>query len=443
MKLVGRLFAWLWAPVRRWLGRRTPFQIGALALVVLAVVSAALMYKPRLQVQLRPGERIAADFPAHYKLEPILSKVKVAGLRVGTVTAVTERRDGTARVVMKVAPGTRAKLRAEPTAHVRPTTLLSGPGMAQYVELRPGGPPGRAPAVIPRNRTTLPVELDHVLEVFTEEARRGLGTTVRGLDTALADGGSAALGEALEAAPPALRPAVPVLTAFQGEQSGDLTSLVSHLGRAADALTANDGELEAVVNGLATVASRLQARTPEITATLEHLPGNLAKVEAALQALNGTLTRLQQTAPAVRPAVAELRPLLDQIRPVLAEARPVVADLRPLVTDARPLIEELTPTARLAERVLSNLDGPVLGRLNGDVIPTLLAPYQNPADPTLHTGSPLYKETAYAIAALAGVVKYTNANGAMVRVDLVFNEDSAAGSPPLPGRSFHVSRRTP
>src|SRR5919199_5415377 len=234
--------------VRRWFGRRSRLQIGALWLVVTLVTGVALLNKAQIVLALRRGEALSVDFSSRYKLQPTVSKVKVAGVRVGTVTGIQPRPGGGARVDMTLQGGIRAKLGSAPEATIRPATLLGGPGLSAYVELHHGGRPGRfAAKVIPVERTPLPGELDRVLEVLTDQARSGLSRSNRGLDTALGHGGGEALSRILDDAPPAFGPGAGVLAALGGEQNGDLTRLVDELGQAAATLTAHDGELESVV----------------------------------------------------------------------------------------------------------------------------------------------------------------------------------------------------
>ena len=61
-----------------------------------------------------------------------------------------------------------AKLGTAPTATIRPTTLLGG---NYFVDLKPGGDPGEFHDVIPVAHTTLPVELDKLLDLSNEEVR--------------------------------------------------------------------------------------------------------------------------------------------------------------------------------------------------------------------------------------------------------------------------------
>ena len=403
-----------------WFGRRSNFQIGAAVLVLTAVTLGVLFNRDKLELALKPGETIAADFPVRPNVEPIQSKVKVAGVKVGKVKSVQDRPGGGARVVMKVAKGTRAKLGTEPRANARTLLLFSGPGRAAYVELRPGGPPGRSPDIIPPERTSLPVELYQVLSVLSSDVRRSLSGALQHLDSSLAGGATEALSGLVEAAPAPLQALTPVAQALTGEQNGDLARAVQHLSRAAQVLTDDNGaQLRAVLDGLETVAARLGQRTPDLTAALDRLPPTLAEAKTTITKLNGTLDRLDQAAPAVLPSVAPLRSTVAAAGPVLARARPVISALVPLLAQARPLLDDALPTVRSGSQVLGDLEGPVLDRLNSNVIPAVNAPYGS-AD------SVLYQDIAYAVTGLDGMLKYIDDGGPMVRAYAAFDQDGSA-----------------
>ncbi len=427
----------VFAPLGRWWNGLTRLQLGALWLVVTLISGYALLNKSEILLRLRSGDTIAAEFSSRYKLQRSVSKVEISGVRVGTITGVEPASGGGARVEMKLDHGVVDKLGREPAAAIRPATFLGGPGLSAYVELTPGGRPGRfAGDTIPQARTRIPVELDRVLEVLDDDARRGMATGARGLDTALTmssgdtpgppAGGGEALGNVLDDAPAALRPTAGGVGAMVGEDPGDLARLVRDLGALAAVLTETDGELESVVDDMAVFARTLGDRRVEMAEATTRLPATLKAARAGLAALERTLAKLEATAPAARPSVQRLGELLRRLPPVLAEARPLLSDLRPLAAEATPAFAALGPTAKLLRELLEDLDGPVLDRLNDAVIPTLLSGYGGTA-PTLTTrATKLYEETAYFLAGLAGIAKYTDPSGAMVNFYVGNSEDSVS-----------------
>ncbi|HEV8627540.1 MAG TPA: MlaD family protein, partial [Acidimicrobiia bacterium] len=337
----------------RWLTVRSPLQLGVAWFVVMALAGFGLLHKSEILLRLHDGKVVRAEFASRYKLADTISKVELGGVRVGTITGLETGDDGGAVVTMKLERSVIGVLGSAPRAAIRPATLLGGPGLSAAVELTPGGTPGRFRGDrIPREQTSIPVELDRVLEALTEQARAGISTGAKGLATAVGTtaagvNGGEQLGAVLADAPPALGPTGPVLDALGGQNDGDLHRLVADLGQVAATLTAHDGELEAIADGSASVADTFGDRAKDAAATVAGMPGSLDAAQKGLAALGSSLDKLEATAPGARPSVQRLTELLQHLTPVLAKGRPVLADLRPLAADARPVLEGLTPTAAL------------------------------------------------------------------------------------------------
>ena len=423
---VGRALA----PAGKWLGSRSKLQLGVLWLVGTLLVGAVLMKKQDILLTMRPGDTITAEFSSRYKVAGVVSKVEVAGVKVGQITKVRALDGGGAAVEMKVDKGTLDALGSTPRAAIRPATFLGGPGMSMYIELTPGGDPGRFDGDrIPKERTQVPVEFDRVNESLQESARHGLQTTVAGLDAALANGGKEALGALLADAPPALAPAGRVFDALGGTEEGDLHRLVVQLSRAAAVLTATDGEIESVVDDLATLATTLGDRAPELERSIATMPATLRAARTGLTALDGTLARLQATAPGARPSVARLTELLRKLPPVLRKATPLLADLRPVVADLKPALDDLAPTAGLLRQLLEDLEDPVLGRLRDQIVPAVLGPYTATGRTTK-----VYEELGHFIAGFDGVSSFVNSEGSQLNFYIGLNGQSVnLGAPSTSG----------
>jgi phospholipid/cholesterol/gamma-HCH transport system substrate-binding protein len=420
--------------VGSWLAGRSRLQLGVAWLVVTLVAGVVLMNKQHLLLSTRRGDTVTAEFSSRYKLAPVVSKVEVSGVKVGQITGVRELDGGGAAVEMKLDKGTIDALGSKPKAAIRPATFLGGPGLSAYVELTPGGDPGRFDGDrIPKDRTQVPVEFDRVNEALQDTARRGLQTTVAGFDAALANGGKEALGAVLGDAPPALAPTGRVLDALGGNGGGgaepNLHRMVVHLAKAAAVLTATDGEIESVVDDLSTLASTLADRAPELERSMATMPATLREARAGLVALDGTLVRLQATAPGARPSVARLTELLRKLPPVLRKGTPLLADLRPVVADLKPALDDLAPTAGLLRQLLGDLEGPVLGRLSDHIVPALLAPYTATGRTTK-----LYEELGYFVAGLDGAASFVNSEGSQLNFYIGLNGDSVSLNTPGAGR---------
>ena len=395
---------------------RTPFQIGLVLVAVTLVAGWALFNRQRILTELDSGTELTVEFDRNYRLQSYSSKAKIAGVPVGLVTDVEEA-DGRAIVTVKLDDDDVDKLGTEPTAQIRPATLLGG---GIHIEFEPGGDPGRPEGRITTDRTDIPVELDRVLEVLGSDAQDGLQSTITQFDDTLRNGGSEAFEGLLDTAPGALEPTAPVLDALGGEHDGDLARAVRDLAAVARTLQGDGSDLPELLDAAAPVARILGAEAPAIDSALADLPRTASSARGALAELDGLLTNLEATAPAAIPVVRELGELLAATEPVLADARPVVADLRAVLDDATPLLDDLGPTVVDTTGIANDVDGPVVDRIVGPVVDTLLSPYQG--SPTL-----LYEELGFLQAGLAGFSQGTDVNGAYLNFSPGIGTDSLGG----------------
>jgi len=110
--------------------------VGAAVLLVLLFDLRCRVREAARRRDADPGDTVTASFTRQYKLDPYLSVVKLASVRVGAVTDIERADDGGAKVTMKLDKGTIEKLGGEPSATIRPTLVVGG---VYYVELTPGG----------------------------------------------------------------------------------------------------------------------------------------------------------------------------------------------------------------------------------------------------------------------------------------------------------------
>jgi phospholipid/cholesterol/gamma-HCH transport system substrate-binding protein len=439
---------------------RRPVLAALLILAAAGVFTALLVYKNALVTALRPGETIAIELTRDYKLEPYQTVVKMAGSRVGVVQDVEATGPNRPiRVTLKVDDGIRALLGKEPTASVRPTTILGG---IYYVELSSGGARGEFTAyTIPAARTRLPVELDKVLSALPADARSGLRGMTERMDTTLRAGAGDDLKRFVADAPSGLEPAGVVADALRGQNpDSDLARLVKDLDATARVMSARPGQLREVVDSLADTSRVLGTNSGPIANTIAELPDTLHATRRGAADLGVTLDKLTDTAHDVRPSVRELDPLLAELDPALAELRPVARDLRPLLADAKPLLEELVPTVDRGTEVLTDLHRPVLDRVNGPILHALNTEWhgQAPKYPNGGDGAKFYQETAYLLANAANATSYMNATSHMLGFEIgtganglmgtgatahdLQNQLSTMWGPPHQGGPSHGATRT-
>jgi len=391
-----------------------------LLLVGLVVVIAGMasllgsIYKPQLQTWFADGEYRAIRLPANNFLIDNVSVVKVAGVDVGTVDDVVRQPNGTAKVTVKVSDAALRSVGSQPTAALRPHTLLGG---KYYIEVRPGGDrESEWTEPIPLERTRLPVEVDDIAQTLQPDALDGATTAVRQFNETLGAGGDKQLRRLLGAAPDTLAPGAKALAALRGTSPNtDLTQLVSGLDATAEVLTRREGQLQAILSDMDTTTSALADGSGALAASVDRMPATLDTVSAGMRHLRNTLRTLRNTAGPARPTVRELGATLRTADPVFERAVPVMRDLRVAMAGTRPLLRELVPVSARGTKVLNRLDGPVLDRINGPIKHAVLTPFHG-TGPYRHTSgdAPFYQELGYMFSGLNATGAYVDDNGHFV-----------------------------
>lgn len=192
------------------LRRRLPLWVAALAVIGIMLLSLVLgLLKPQvttLLMKLTGASTRTVHFTANQFLFEDVSKVKVAGVDSGVVSSVDPASDGGAIVTVVVDPEVVDTVGDQPSARLRPTTLLSG---LFYIDLVPGGDRSAEwTEQIPVDRTRLPTEVDDVAERLQPDALEGAKAAVTQFDETLGNaGGNEALHELLATARrPSARP---------------------------------------------------------------------------------------------------------------------------------------------------------------------------------------------------------------------------------------------
>lgn len=401
-------------------------RVGVVVITLLMVFGVTLFQKTQIQTFLSPGDDIKVAFARDYQLRSHVTRVKVAGVPVGIVTEVEHKEDGTAVATLHLEKGITKKLRKDPSAAIRPTTLLGG---NYYVELAPGGDPGEVDA-IGVDRTTTPVELDRVLETLKPEARQSTQRTIRRLDATLDKDGQAAVHGLIDDAPDTLRPLGVTLSAARGEKPADLRKLVASLDDTARTLNQDQGSLDSALAGLAEVSGTLAASSPDVAEAVEDLPQTLRTTRAGLGALDHTLTELRDVSDDALPTARRLSSTLRALNPALRELKPVLADLRPALADLRPLMDDLVPSAIDATTILDDVDGKPIDRIKGPIVDRINSGftgkgmYKDGGNDTV-----FYKEFGDFIAGMNNAGKMTDRNGSTIHFQPGFGVGSVSNLP--------------
>ncbi|HYF25266.1 MAG TPA: MlaD family protein [Baekduia sp.] len=350
-------------------------RVGAVLALAVAVVAAGLALGGRGE---RDAYLIRAVFANAFGITPGL-EVKVAGVAVGAVDRLEVTPEGAAAVVLRIDDPAFRDFRADARCAIRPQSLLgerfvactptqprrAATRAAPPLRLVQDGRPGAGQRLLPRSRTTQPVDPDLLLATMRLPQRERLRLVLGELGVALSGRGGD-LREALRRADPAFDAADRVLRVV-ARQTRALEQLAEDADAALGPVARDRREVAAFVRHAARVSQVGAGRRAEIERSVAALPRLLRELPATLDDARRLSVRatplardLRLAAPGVRrlvagtpalaaqlgPALEGLGEVADAGGPVLRRARPVIADLRRLGDAARPVAADLGALSR-------------------------------------------------------------------------------------------------
>jgi virulence factor Mce-like protein len=309
------------------------------------------------------GYRAAAVFDSAKGIVPG-QLVKIAGARVGTVTAV------------RLVPGPRALIEfsvdrrfapfhADARCRILPEGLIS----ENYVECDPGSPSspvlgaaGRdGLPTVPVAHTTVPVSLQDVLNIFSLPVSERLGSLIDELGIGTAGRGTD-IAAILRRVNPALTQGDRVL-AILDRQTAQISGAVTQMRSVMGALAARSTSVRSFVDHAASVASVVAAHGAALQAGVARLPGLLERLDHGLApidrvAVQGTplLVDLQAAAPGLLRLTRVLPAFVVAGGPAVTALGQATGRGIGTLRVARPLVDQLARLAPVARSVLPSLD---------------------------------------------------------------------------------------
>ena len=283
---------------------RPPFQVGAIAIVVLSIL-IYLGFTKDIPFVNDPYElkAVFADAQNMSKRSP----VRIAGVEVGQVTKVEEFSDDSELTVVTMELKDDAlPLHEDAELKIRPRIFLEG---NFFVELDPGSPSGPELAdgsTIPAAQTSGSVQLDEILTSLQSDTRADLQQLLQGYGEALngeplpgedadqepmtrGQTAAEALNDATPPAPDALRGIAIVNEAILGTELHDLSSLVSSTAQISGALAAKEEQLKDFVTNFNRTMAAFAAEEDNLRRTIAELPEVLERAGPALDELNAVV----------------------------------------------------------------------------------------------------------------------------------------------------------
>ncbi|WP_345783234.1 MCE family protein [Actinomycetospora termitidis] len=377
--------------------KRNPIIIGAVSLLVLVLLILASLNIRDLPL-IGQGATYTARFGEAAGVQPD-DDVRVAGIRVGTVTDVAL--DGNDVVISFKAPD--AWIGDQTRASIEIKTLLG----QKYIALDPEGGEALNPDVaIPRSRTTAPFD---VIQAFSD-----LTTTVEGLNTDQLGTSLDTLSQTLDGASGPIRPALDGLSRLSrtiSSRDQELAKLLANTRATTQVLADRNRDVELLIQNGNLLLGELRSRKAAIDDLLNgtialsnQLRGlvadNRATLGPTLDSLNGVLTTLQANSANLENGIRLLAPFVRVFANVVGNGRwfdAYICNLDPpLDVDcntgdtaaqqafAQQLLGLLNPNAGAVGNAVNQLGGPLLqaGQAAGLDLNTLFpggVPLINPA----------------------------------------------------------------
>src|SRR5689334_20472631 len=295
--------------------------------------------------------------------------VKIAGVKVGTISDLDVTADDKAAVVLRIdEPGYR-DFRRDASCIVRPQSLIG----ERFVECTPTQPravgtaappplrkidngPGEGQYLLPVTNTQQTVDIDLIGDVMREPERQRLSLILNELGTGLAGRGKD-LNEVIRRANPALQQTDRVLrilarqnqvlnelavnsdTVLQplARERSHVAGAIRHSSEVAKATAERRGALEADIQTLPKFLDELTPTMQQLGSLSDEMTPLLTDLHSVAPQVNSVIERTGPFAKAAIPAFESLGEAAKTGIPAVTDARPVIGDLRQLANAVRPV----------------------------------------------------------------------------------------------------------
>ena len=402
------------------------FTAGAIGIVLIAVFSYAAYTK--FANPFAHKYTVHATFANANGLQPG-SLVRIAGVNVGTVTAVSTepgcKSASTTQTACQAADVTMnitnqgLPIHDDATFAIRPRIFLEG---NFFVDVSPGTP--EAPVAndnhtFPIQQGVEPVQFDQVLTGLQDNTRQNLQTLLQQYGKAVKEGGPS-FNKSIQYWLPAYEYSSIVAHDALGIEPHDLSNYIAAQGQVAGAIDTHPQNLENLITDFNTTANAFARENTSLEQTVAQLPRTLSAAMPAFNALNAAFPPLRTLAKALIPGVKSTGPMVDASLPFVTQLNDLVqpSELRGLTADLRPTVPAL---AKLTKDTIPLMRDEV--RPTSSCVANVIYPWSQLTvpDPNFNAsnGFPprkVYVEAVDYLPGLAGESRDFDANGPYIRI---------------------------
>jgi phospholipid/cholesterol/gamma-HCH transport system substrate-binding protein len=370
------------------------------------------------------GYRVSLSFPTASNLV-YDGDVTMAGVKVGSVRELDVLGD---RALVTMQLDSNAPLHQGASVQVRNKTLIE----ETYLEISDGsGPAIPNGGSLPESAAKEAVELNDILKGLDPPTRQSLGTLLRSLGAGTQDTRQG-VSETIQGLGDIGRQGHDAVMALR-DQSADLERLTQHSARMFAALDTRQGQIAQLVRDADRLTRATSNRNEDIKAVMRQLPG-------VLDAARSGSTALSRLSPALAPVAQDLRSASPDLNAALGDLPQTSADLRGLLPPLDGVFNKAPATLERTDDLRADAHDffPAVNNALSDANPALafLVPYS--------------RDLAAFFTNIGQATNGGNADGNWLRLMMVFNEQSVAGTPvstdvgplrknnpyPYPGQSY-------
>jgi phospholipid/cholesterol/gamma-HCH transport system substrate-binding protein len=279
---------------------------------------------------------LSAEFTSANGLVP-QAEVRVSGVHVGTVTAISDSKEGDALVQMALQPG--IQLREDTRAIIRPKTLLG----EKFVELvrKQGSTQGylSSGALIAKAQTAQAVEIDDILNAMDAPTRKAMSESFRQLGIAI-DGRQQDVAAALPPLDSTLTNLRPLARVGESRQK-ELDRILTNLNTIMQALADEQEQLGHLVDSGDTVMSAIASRDQALAGTVRNGAAVFGSLDTAFNGVTSADRSSLQKSPATiaagRRTLGLTNPQVDQLLPEILLGQISYPNDQLNITDAESL----------------------------------------------------------------------------------------------------------
>jgi virulence factor Mce-like protein len=388
-------------------------------LVILGLVFAFYVAASKHLPFVSSGHKVHLEFASANQVAPD-SPVRIAGVNVGKVESIDAGPNHTANVTVSL-DDEALPLHTDATARIRPRTFLEGAFFVDMTSGSPSAPELPDDGTIPVGQTSDPVQVDQILTSLQPPVRESLRSALRGLATALSDGGPTAINRTIPVLHPLFRDSAIVSDAFTGTAPNDLSGAIASSSKLATALAHDRPRLGSLISSFSTVAAALSSRQRQLGESIGGLDNVLRESPPTLDAIEAATPDAERLVSAARPLLRRAPGVVNPTVPLSGQLRKLLrpSQLPALVSLAAPAVRSLAGAAPDTTVAFAGLRDPV-SCLRHNALPTLRKPVE---DGDLSTGQPNYRELLYALSGLASASRNFDGNGFATRYYAGFGDE--------------------